>query len=338
MQITRLRISRAVAVIAIALIALVPRITGAAGVVPFRVGIAAPTVNMLPLWIAEQSGLFKTHGLEVEIVNTDGGSRGLAEVGEGKLQAMIVGLSAIVDANGKGGDYRLIASGANTMSFRFFGATGIDNAQALRGRKVAVSAFGSESDSAATLALKRLGLSRSDVQIVEAGGTLRRLEALRAGKIGATPLNEPADTEAKRDGLPLLADLKANLPWIFTAMAMDRNYLANHDNRRGSFCRLIVEGIYVALSDPARARAVLGAEFRDFSREALDATYEDFRARVPRDAEPSRAGAELMLRELPVAGSGRGQRRVDDYIDTSALDELRGSGFFDELKRRFRVD
>jgi hypothetical protein len=60
----------------------------------FRIGIAAPTVNMLPLWMGESAGLFQARGLDVEIVNTDGGSRGLAEVGAGRLEAMTVGLSA----------------------------------------------------------------------------------------------------------------------------------------------------------------------------------------------------------------------------------------------------
>lgn len=173
---------------------------GCAEMTGFRVGIAAPTVNMLPLWVAQQAGLFKARGLDVQIVNTDGGSRGLAEVGAGRLQAMMVGLSSVIDANDKGGDYRLIASGANTMSFRFFGARGTGTAAALKGRKVGVSTFGSESDSAAIMALKRLGLSRDDVQLVEAGGTLKRLAALQSGALAATALNEPADTEAETRG------------------------------------------------------------------------------------------------------------------------------------------
>src|SRR5207302_5292592 len=102
-----------------------------AEVAPLRVGIAAPTVNMLPLWMARDAGMFTARRLDVEIVNTEGGSRGLAQVGSSRLQAMIVGLSAVLDANGKGGNYRLIASGANTMSFRFFGAKGVDSARAL---------------------------------------------------------------------------------------------------------------------------------------------------------------------------------------------------------------
>lgn len=304
----------------------------AAELTPFRVGIAASTVNMLPLWVAQKAGLFKARGLDVEIVDTAGGSRGLAQVGSGKLQAMMVGMSAVLAANSRGGDYRLIASGANTMSFRFFGAKGISGAEAVRGRKVGISSFGSESDSAATMALKSLGLARTDVQIVEAGGTLARLDALKSGNLAATALNEPADTQAKRDGLPLLVDLKANLPWIFTAIAMDRKYLAAHRQQAREFLHAYIEGIDLALSDPARARTILAGEFKTFSLAAVNAAYDDFRTRVPRDARPSRDGAELMLRETGNAG-----KPLTDYIDTSLLDDLGHDGFFDELKRRYRV-
>ena len=325
----------ALIIMAAALAGALPPSARGAEVAPFRVGIAAPTVNMLPLWMARDAGLFRTRGLNIEIVNTEGGSRGLAQVGSGRLQAMIVGLSAVLDANGKGGNYRLIASGANTMSFRFFGAKGMDSAAALRGKKVGVSTFGSESDSAATMALKQLGLSRGDVEIVEAGGTLNRLEALKSGKLAATALNEPADTEAKLAGLPLLADLKADLPWIFTAIAVDRKYLDEHREHFREFLKAWIEGIYLALSDAARAKAILAREFNGFSSTALDATYADFRARVPRDAEPSRAGAELMLREVP---HRNGSAKIEDYIDVSLLAQLRREGFFDDMKRRYRVE
>src|SRR6266581_147259 len=275
----------------------------AAAATPFKVGIAAPTVNMLPLWMGQEAGLFKTRGLAVEIVNTDGGSRGLLEVGAGRLQAMTVGLSAVIDANGKDGDYRLIASGANTMSFRFFGAKGITGAAALKGKKIGVSAFGSESDSAASMALKQLGLTRRDVSVVEAGGTLKRLELLKSGGIAASALNEPADTQAQREGLPLLVDLKADLPWIFTAIVVDKRYLAAHRDAVKDFLRAYVEAIYVALSDGPRAKMVLASEFKDFAPDVIEATYEDFKARVPRDAAPSQVGAVTMLKELPTLGS-----------------------------------
>ena len=303
----------------------------------FRVGITAPTVNMLPLWMARDAGLFRMRGLNVEIVNTEGGSRGLALVGQGRLEAMTVGLSATIDANTKGGDYRLIASGANTMSFRFFGAAGVTGAGALRGKTVGVSSFGSESDVAATMALRQLGLIRRDVTVVESGGTLDRLEALRAGRIAATALNEPADSQAQMSGMPLLVDLKANLPWIFTAIVVDRRYLETHRATLLNFLRAYGEGIHLALADEARAKRVLAAEFAQFSPEILQITYDDFKARVPRDAAPAPAGIATMLREFPGLGIALKSANASDYVDASLIEELRREGFFAAMQAKYRT-
>src|SRR5258706_1173215 len=311
---------------------------GAAPATRFKVGIAAPTVNMLPLWMGREAGLFKARGLAVEIVNTDGGSRGLAEVGAGRLQAMTVGLSSVIDANGKNADYRLIASGANTMSFRFFGAKGVTAGASLKGKKIGISAFGSESDNAASMALKQLGLTRREISMVEAGGTLKRLDALKSGALAATALNEPADTQAQRQGLPLLVDLKADLPWIFTAIVVDKRYLAAHRDAVKDFLRAYVEAVYVALSDGPRATMVLAAQFKDFAPDVIEATYEDFKARVPRDAAPSQVGAETMLKELPALGAQVKSINVADYVDASLIEELRREGFFDAMKKKYRVE
>lgn len=302
----------------------------------FRVGITAPTVNMLPLWMARDAGLFRMRGLNVEIVNTEGGSRGLAQVGQGRLQAMTVGLSATIDANTKGGDYRLIASGANTMSFRFFGAPGI-GVNTLRAKPVGVSSFGSESDVAATMALKRLGLTRENVMVVESGGTLDRLEALRAGRIAATALNEPADSQAQMSGLPLLMDLKANLPWIFTAIVVDRRYLETHRATLLNFLRAYGEGIHLALGDETRAKRVLAAEFRQFSPAIVQITYDDFKARVPRDASPSPDGIATQLREFPGLGIPLKSTNAADYVDATLIDDLKREGFFTAMQVKYRT-
>ena len=111
-------------------------------------------------------------------------------------------------------------------------------------------------------------------------------------------------------------------------------YLAAHREQMRDFLKGWIEGIYIALSDSAHAKAILAREFKGISSAAIDATYADFVARVPRDAEPSRAGAELMLREVAHDSSASA---VDDYIDTSLLEQIRHEGFLDDAKRRYRA-
>jgi NitT/TauT family transport system substrate-binding protein len=335
----RLAYARRLGMLAIAVAAILQGVPVAAqDLTPFRVGIAAQTVNMLPMWMAEAAGLFKARGLKVEIVNTDGGSRGLAAVSAGELQAMNVGLSAVIDANKKGGDLRLIASSANTFSFGFFGDADVKGAADLKGARVGVSSFGSESDTAVSLALKQLGLGRQDVTVVEAGATLKRLEALRSGQIKATALNEPANILAQQHGLPKLVDLAEDVPWIFNGVVVSRAYLAAHRDTVLRFLEAYVEGIHLALSDEERTKAVLAAEFKTLDPAVVKATYDDFKRRIPRDAAPSQKGAENMLAQLPALGTEVPSRNLSDYVDASLIEELKTKGSFDRLKEKYRTE
>ncbi|MSP95595.1 MAG: hypothetical protein EXR00_10030 [Alphaproteobacteria bacterium] len=327
---------RILAAASFAMLATAGQLAAAPAAVPFRIGITAPTVNMLPIWMARDTGLFRAHGLEAEIVVTDGGSRGLAEVGAGRLNEMTVGLSSVLDANSKGGDYRLVASGANTLSLGFFAAKGISAAQ-LKGKPVGVSSFGSESDTAATFTLRRLGLARTDVTMVETGGTEKRLELLKAGTIAASALNAPVNFMATRDGLPKLVDLANDVPWIFTGMVFSTNYIASNRAAVKNFLKAYVEGIHLALSDEARAKATLAREFKNLTPAILQDTYDDFKLRVPRDATPSRQGAGSMIRELAAQGLRLKSTSIADYIDFSLLEELRSEGFFEATQAKYRV-
>jgi ABC-type nitrate/sulfonate/bicarbonate transport system substrate-binding protein len=221
------------------------------------------------------------------------------------------------------------------MSFGFFGGPGIADAGALRGKKIGISTLRSESDIAATLALQKLGLKRDEVQVVETGTTLERLEALSRGEIAAAPLNEPVNIMAAQRGLPMLIDLADDTPWILNGIVVDRGYLNAHRDTVLEFLRAYTEAIHFALSDGPRTEAILTARFGALAPGIAHATYEDFKRRVPRDAAPSTAAAENMLRQLPALGTRLASRRVADYVDTSLIDALAREGYFGRLTAKY---
>ncbi len=301
----------------------------------FRVGIAAQTVNMLPLWVARDAGLFRQQGLAVDVVNMDGGSRGLRAISAGEIQANNVGLSAVIEANQKGGDFRLIASSSNTMRFGFFGGLGVKSAADLKGERIGISRFASESDVAATMALQQLGLTRQDVTVVESGATLKRLAALEAGDIKATPLNEPANAMALKQGLPRLVNLAETTPWIFNGVVVSRRLIAEQRDLLRRFMRAYLEATYLALSDAARAKEVLAKEFKTTDAGVIETTYADFRQAMPHDAVPSRPGAENNIAYYRSAGHAPADASVEAYVDAGIIDDLRAEGFLAVLERKY---
>jgi ABC-type nitrate/sulfonate/bicarbonate transport system substrate-binding protein len=304
----------------------------AAEVTRFKVGISEPVNTVLALWMADAGGFYVAQGLDVEILNMNGGSRGAQELQSGRIDAMHVGLSSVVKLNQAGGDLRTIASLSNVVRFTFFAAPGVKTAADLKGGVIGVSAFGSESDSTVTLALARLGMRRDDVVLKEYGGGMRRLEALKSGEIRGTAINEPVASLAREAGLTAMVDLVAErIPWLFSSIVVKASYLEGHRDVLTRFLKASIEGNYLALTDERRAKEVLALEARIVDPKIIDTSYNDFKQQSPVNLEPSRQGAQNIIDQFPALKG----RNVDDYIDSGILDGLKKEGFFAEIERKY---
>jgi ABC-type nitrate/sulfonate/bicarbonate transport system substrate-binding protein len=298
----------------------------------FRAGISDPVNTVLAWYMARHAGLYAAQGLEVEIANMNGGSRGAAELQAGRLDVMHVGLSSVIRVNRTGGDIRAIGSLSNVVRFTFFSAPGVRAAADLKGGVIGVSTFGSESDTTVTLALARLGLTRDDVTLREYGGGMRRLAAVKSGEIKATPINEPIASLAREQGVNVLVDLvPEQIPWVFSSIVVRRGDITQRPDVLMRFLKATIEGNYLALSESERAKEVLARELKITDTRILEITYADFKAQSPASLEISVPGAKNILAQLS-GGSGQ----VTDYVDTSLLDALRNEGFFAAMARKYR--
>jgi NitT/TauT family transport system substrate-binding protein len=300
--------------------------------IELKAGISDPVNTVLAWYMARDAGFYAAQRLKVEILNMHGGSRGAAELQAGRLDVMHVGLSSVIRVNRAGGDIRLVGSLANVIRFTFFSAANVKTAADLKGGVIGVSTFGSESDSTVTLALARLGLSRSDVTLKEYGGGSRRLAAVKSGEIQATPINEPTASMAREQGVHVLVDLvPERIPWVFSGIVVRRGDVAGRRDVLTRFLKATIEGNYLALADGKQAKEVLAKELKITDPKILDITYNDFKALTPPNTEPSRQGAENILAQFP-----GGSQKVEDYVDTSLLDALRTEGYFAAMQRKYQ--
>lgn len=297
-----------------------------------RVGISEPVNTVLAIWMADAAGFYEAAGIDVEIINMNGGSRGAAELAAGRIDAMHVGLSSVVQLNRTGGDLRIVASLANVIRFTFFSGPGIKTAADLRGGAVGVSSFGSESDSTVTLALKRLGLGRDDVTLKEYGGGTKRLAAVKSGELQATAVNEPFSSMAREQGFNVLFDLvPEQIPWLFTAIVVRRGAIADRRDELTRFIRATAEGNTLALTDENKAKQVLAKQAGITDAKILDISYNDFKLLSPPNIEPSHQAAKNILAQFPDVS-----QKVEDYVDSGILDSLRKDGVFTALAQKYR--
>ena len=206
--------------------------------------------------MGETYKIFEKHGLKVEIVSMEGGSRGIQVLLSGEIQAMSVGLAPMVQANTKGADLRMIASTANTIPMTFFSQPKFKGPQDFKGANFGISTFGSETDIALSLALKKWGLARTDVTISQLGGTNQRYSALIAGRVDVVPLLEPGITLAKqKGGFNVILDLAAEqTPWIFDSIVVTTDGLKSNADGIERFLKAAIESAYLGFSDAEKAK------------------------------------------------------------------------------------
>lgn len=310
----------------------------AADLVPFKIGISAPVVTIFPVWMAQAEGLDAKEGLKVDSISMEGGSRGVQVLLSEEIQAMHVGLAPVVQANKQGADLRLVTSTANTIPITLFSSPAVKTAQELKGKTIGISTFGSETDVAVSIALQRLGLQHQDVTISQIGGSSQRFGALIAGRIDAAPLLEPTISAAREKGFNPMLDLAAaNTPWIFDGVVVTSSYLKNHRDTLVKFVRAYIAAAYLALSDPAKAKALIAQKYKTNDPKVIDATYNDFKRLLPLDLAPSVAGAENVIAQLQAIGLEVGSKNVNDYVDLSIIDGLKKAGYFEQMAKDYPV-
>jgi NitT/TauT family transport system substrate-binding protein len=242
---------------------------------------------------------------------------------------MHIGMSSVVRANSAGSDLVTVGSLSNIIRNSMFTAPGITSAADLKGKAVGISSAGSETDPTTTLALRKLGLKREDVTIKEIG--VKRLDHVRNGEVAASLMGEPYRSQALALGMKPIVDLYADkTPWLYSGLVVHRKFLKDHRDRVKSFLKATVEGNYLAVSSPDKAKPVLAKELGITDPKILDTTYANFRAETPLNAELTREGAKNIVEVLAPAN-----KNLDAYMDESVYNELKAEGFYATMEKKY---
>lgn len=302
----------------------------------FAVGFVPGDVTSMAPRFAEASGALAAHKIKGELVTIEGGSRGVQVLLSGKLQAMHVGLSVIVNANREGADLRMLTSSSNVMPMEIYANPTVKTPADLKGQKIAVSAFASESDMAVSLALAKWGLTRKDVIVTAMGGASQRLAGQLSGQVLAAPYVSPATATAREKGMLRMLDLSNDgAPWIFNGLVVNREWAKANADLLKRFLKANIEGVYKALSDEKWAKELIAKEFKTDSKPVIDDAYALFKKVFPRDFAPAGAGVANVIAEVHGMGPPLASRNLADYVDLGPIEQLKKEGFFEEMKKKY---
>lgn len=293
------------------------------------VAYAALGGGQLPLFVTEAAGLFKKHGLDVELVFIEGGSRAVTTLISGQTPIIGGDPSAIALAAGRGSDVVMIASMTNTLPYFMVARPEMD----LKGKQAAVSRFGSASDFVTRMALEGLGLvPDKDVAIVQVGAVPTRFAALESGAVHASVLTPPTNLLAKKKGFTILVNVaKLGLKIPNSAIGATRSYLGSHRDVIRRFLMAYLEGIKVLKSDPAFSMKTLAKYSRVTEPESLREAYEVYSAANPARPYVDPLSIQKVIDFLSKQQPEMAKLKPEEIIDMTVLQEIDRSGYIDSL-------
>ncbi len=159
----------------------------------------------LPLNIADLNGYFAEEGLNVDVVDFQGGSKSVQAVVGGSADVLTSAFEHMIVLKAKNQDFTAITLMGQYPGFVLSVTPELakdwKGMESLRGKNVGVTSPGSSTNKMVDLLLLGAGMEPSDVSIIGVGAGPGTLAAFRNGSVEAAVQADPAATLFEKEGL-----------------------------------------------------------------------------------------------------------------------------------------
>jgi NitT/TauT family transport system substrate-binding protein len=243
------------------------------------------------------------------------------------------GYTPALSAAVQGADVVIIGGISNKLPFQLVVKTSITGPDQLKGQSVAISRYGSSTDTAADFALAHLKLTRTDVKVLQLGGAATRIAAAMSGQIAGTMEQYPDTAELSRHGFHVMVDvtdIAGDYP--NTSYVTSRSFLKSQPEVVKKFLMAMATAVHEYKSNPSIA-IPLTQKFLEVKDPAnAKAAYEAYSKVYPDDLKASLPGVARVLKEIAKKEPKAAAMKPEQFVDTSTHDALEREGFFKQLR------
>jgi NitT/TauT family transport system substrate-binding protein len=304
-----------------------------------RIGLSSISATSGSIWVAEEKGLFKKHGIDAEVIIIGGGaSRVVSSLVAGEIQFSVGGGDSVIRAALRGADTVLAASPLKTGLQRLMVRPEIKTPADLKGKKVGITRFGSASHWVLQLFLRKWGMRSEDIQMVQLGSSPAMFASLEKGAIDGAVFTIPTFFVAEERGYRILADpVDMDIYYLQNSVDSTKSFLRQKRDPTVRLVRAICEGLAYFKKNRQESIAVLQKKLRIQSAQEKDIKYLEasyhllatkFYNQVPY-ATPKAVETtlEFIAAEEPKAKGADPKL----FVDESVVREVEASGFIKTL-------
>jgi NitT/TauT family transport system substrate-binding protein len=298
-----------------------------------RVGLGSISLQSGLVHIAKDRGLFAKYGLTTESIYIPGGSINVQVLVSGGLDLSQLSGAPGVAANLEGADLVYVLGLLDKLNYQLVTRPEVKTVEQLKGKKFAVSRFGSSADFGMRALLKRLNVDPiKEATILQVGDEPTRIAAMTSGNVDGTVVNAPFGSEAERLKFNVIADsVKMNIPFFNTGLLGSKRYLEKQEAKLMNFLRAYLEAIKVLKTEKEYSVKALAQFTRVQNLKAIQEGYDYFVNQLSNIPYPSADAMQAVVAQI--AETNPKARGVDAkaYVSDRYLRRLEEEGFVKKL-------
>jgi NitT/TauT family transport system substrate-binding protein len=320
------------------LVATIGSVDGATawGLDKIRLGMGAFSPTNSAIWVAEERGFFKKHGIEAEAIFIGGGAaRSVNALLAGDIQFATAGGGGVLQSALRGADVVMVAANNNKGVHRILVRPEIDTPEAIKGKKIAITTFGSSSHQVLTMVLDVWKIRPDELRILQVGSSPTMLISMQKKLVDGAVLTDPSYFIAEDNGFRVIADLaKMNIHYLQNMMVSTRSYLRANRDQATRVMRAFVEAIAYFKKNKKDSVQIILKKMRMNPDQAkyAERTYDQYAStyfeRIP---YPSASGIKTVLESLVKDNPKAKGADPASFVDASILKALEDSGFIKSL-------
>src|SRR6185295_2493317 len=285
------------------------------------------------LWIAKDAGIFKKHGLDVNVIYIEGTPKALMSLFAGELHVVAGTGPAVASAKVRGADVSMIMGFEVFLPYYLVAQPAIKSTEDLKGKVGANHTVATSADFAIRLGLKHIGLDPDkDVNLRVVGATNLRLIMMQQKQADFTIISTTEREEAEKMGLKVIADLASKkIPYPHAGVISSQKMLREKRDAMTRFGRATIEAIQFFKTNKPQTVAIM-KKYAKTDTSTVDSAYTYIKGAVPDLPYPTLEGMKTILTEM-----GRSRPEVLKYdaasmVDLSLIKAIDDEGFLKKLK------
>jgi NitT/TauT family transport system substrate-binding protein len=296
-----------------------------------RIGYAARAVTHSLPFLAQETGLFRDEGLQVEVVRTAGAVSPMALI-SGDTDFATMSAYLMIPVAARSPDVVMLGGLTRYASMTLVSVPEIRNAKELIGAVIGLQRPGDAYEKNARSALQHLKLNPDkDVKFLYLGTNDAMWIALEARRVAATMVSPPATLFARKAGMNFLvnlADLK--IEYQGSTFVTRRSLMKNYPNLVFRTVRALVRGVHYFKTRREDTYRILGKFLGTKDREALEESWH-YGADMPAKPYAVDSAVQAVINHLAEGDLKFAKYKPADFIESGPLAELDRSGYMDRL-------